>query len=347
MGESLDRLRAEIDEQPEVLARLVDAPPSELRALAQSLRASPPRAVVLVGRGSSDHSATYGRYLFEVRNRVLTSLAAASALTVYGTGPDLRGTLAIGMSQSGRGEDVTAVIREARAQGARTAAIVNDPESPLAREAEWVLHCRAGPEQSVPATKTVTAQMVLLALLSSAWREDDVSAFSALGPEVRRALAREEEARSLAAHLAHLDDVSVVGRGFAYPVALELALKLKEMARLHAEAFSSADFLHGPIALVGPTHRVLVLDAGGASTAHALETARTIHRRSTEAYLVRAGRFQGFRDAPALAHPADLDEHLAPIVLLALAQRLALEIAVARGLDPSQPPGLAKVTSTR
>jgi glutamine---fructose-6-phosphate transaminase (isomerizing) len=347
MADSLRRLREEIDEQPEVLARLLDAPPPELHALAQSLRASPPRAVVLVARGSSDHAATYGRYLFEVRNRVLTSLAAPSALTVYGTAPDLRGTLVIGVSQSGRGEDVTAVVRDARAQGARTAAIVNDPQSPLAGEAEWILDCGAGPEESIPATKTVTAQMLLFALLSGAWREDPLSAFSTLAADVRDALAQEEGARSLAAHLGHLDDVSVVGRGFAYPVALELALKLKEMARLHAEAFSSADFLHGPIALIGPTHRVLVLDAGGASTVHALETARTVARRSTEAYLVRAGRFHGFRDAPALAHAAEVDEHLAPIVLLALAQRLALEVAVARGLDPARPPGLAKVTSTR
>jgi glucosamine--fructose-6-phosphate aminotransferase (isomerizing) len=225
--------------------------------------------------------------------------------------------------------------------------VVNDPQSPLAREAEWILECRAGPEESVPATKTVTAQMLFLALLSAAWRGDDLRELLNLAPEVRGALSREEEARSLAAHLAHLEDVSVIGRGFAYPVALELALKLKEMARLHAEAFSSADFLHGPVALIGPTHRALVLDAGGASTSNALEAARTVHRRSTEAYLVRAGRFHGFRDAPALTHSADIDEHLAPIVLLPLAQRLALEIAVARGLDPSRPPGLAKVTSTR
>jgi glucosamine--fructose-6-phosphate aminotransferase (isomerizing) len=347
MPQGLQRLREEIDEQPEVLSRLVRAPPPELNLLARSLQASRPRAIVLVARGSSDHAATYGRYLFEVRNRVLTSLAAPSVLTLYGTAPDLRDTLVIAVSQSGRGEDVTAVLEDARAQGARTAAIVNDRGSPLAAAAEWVLDCDAGPEQSVPATKTVTAQMLVLALVSAAWRGDDLCAFSTLGEDVGNALRREEEARALAAHLAHLDEVSVVGRGFAYPVALELALKLKEMARLHAEAFSSADFLHGPIALVGPTSRVLVLDAGEASSGHALEIARAIERRSTEAYLVRAGRFQGFRDAPALAHAADIDEHLAPIVLLALAQRLALEAAAARGRDPANPPGLAKVTSTR
>ena len=347
MPEGLKRLREEIDEQPAVLARVARAPPAEVVSLARSLQASPPRAILLVARGSSDHAATYGRYLFEVRNRVLTSLAAPSVLTVYGTAPDLRDALVIGVSQSGQGEDVIAVLREARSQGARTAAIVNDRASPLAATAEWVLDCDAGPEESVPATKTVTAQMLLLALLSACWREDDLSTFADLADHVRSALDREDEARALAAHLAHLDDVSVIGRGFAYPVALELALKLKEMARLHAEAFSSADFHHGPISLIGPTHRVLVLDAGGASSRHAVDVARAVARRSTEAYLVRAGRLQGFRDAPALAHAADLDEHLAPIVLLALSQRLALEVAVARGMNPSNPPGLAKVTSTR
>lgn len=347
MPEALVRLREEIAEQPQVLSRLLLAPPPELNAIARSLQSSPPRAIVLVARGSSDHAAIYGRYLFEVRNRVLTSLAAPSVLTVYGAAPDLRDTLVLAVSQSGRGEDVTEFFREARAQGARTAAIVNDTGSPLAAAAQWVLDCGAGLEHSVPATKTVMAQMLLLALVSSAWRGDDLSAFGPIETHVGDALRRDDEARSLAAHLAHLDDVSVVGRGFAYPVALELALKLKEMARLHAEAFSSADFLHGPISLIGPTHRVLVLDAGGASSPHALEIARTVTRRSTEAYLIRAGRFDGFRDAPALAHAADLDEHLAPMALLALAQRLALEVALARGHDPANPPGLGKVTSTR
>ncbi|HZA51373.1 MAG TPA: SIS domain-containing protein, partial [Myxococcaceae bacterium] len=188
MPEGLKRLREEIDEQPAVLARVARAPPAEVVSLARSLQASPPRAILLVARGSSDHAATYGRYLFEVRNRVLTSLAAPSVLTVYGTAPDLRDALVIGVSQSGQGEDVIAVLREARSQGARTAAIVNDRASPLAATAEWVLYCDAGPEESVPATKTVTAQMLLLALLSACWREDDLSTFADLADHVRSAL---------------------------------------------------------------------------------------------------------------------------------------------------------------
>lgn len=374
----LGRLRFEMAEQPEVVRRLLATPPRALDEVAHSLLVDAPRAIVLVARGSSDHAATYGRYLFEVRNRMLTSLAAPSAFTVYGAGPDLAGTLVIGVSQSGKGEDVTSVLRSARQQGARTLAIVNNPDSPLAQAAQWTFDCGAGPEESVPATKTVLAQMTLLALLSERWRAlrnaedervrvdgvpddhahalgqqeparvpDQPAHLANLPDAIAQALAQEEPARALAQQFAHLDNVSIVGRGFAYPAALELALKLKEMAQLHASAYSSADFLHGPVTLVGPRHRVLALDCGGHSTAHALETARNVSRRGTEAYLLRAGQFKNFRDAPALTLPCDVEEHLASLVLLVLGQLLATEVARARGLDPANPPGLRKVTSTR
>src|ERR1700704_6334510 len=133
--------------------------------VATTIRQREPSAIVLVARGSSDNAAVYGRYLFEVCNRQLTSLAAPSGLTLYGSGPRLDDTVVIGVSQSGRGEDVVAYVHEARSQGALTVAIVNDAESPLARTAEYVLECLAGPELSVPATKTVCAQMTLLAML--------------------------------------------------------------------------------------------------------------------------------------------------------------------------------------
>lgn len=336
-------------EQPAVLRRLIESPPPSLQEVAARLRRAPPRAVVLAARGSSDHAAVYGRYLFEVHNRALTSLAAPAAFTVYGSGPELRDALVIGVSQSGRGEDVRRVVEEARAHGAMTVAIVNDPRSPLAQAAQYVFDCGAGPELAVPATKTVTAQMLLLAQLSAAWRggDPDPASLEELPDAVAQALSLRDEAQSLAAHLGHVEDVFALGRGFAYPVALEVALKLKEMAQVHAAAWSSADFRHGPIALVSPRNRVLALDAGGLSTDHALDSAREVERRGGEAYLLRAGRFERFRDSPALALRCDLAEHHAAIALLVLGQLLALEVAKARGVDPSNPPGLKKVTSTR
>src|SRR5947208_12299271 len=168
MSVELDRLLTEIDEQPGVIQRVLERQLGAVRSIATTIRARDPSAMVLVARGSSDNAAVYGRYLFEVCNRRLTSLAAPSGLTLYGRGPRLDQTAVIGISQSGQGEDVVAYVRAAREQGAVTVAIVNDETSPLAQTAEWVLACLAGPELSIPATKTVTAQMTLLALLSAA-----------------------------------------------------------------------------------------------------------------------------------------------------------------------------------
>src|SRR5207248_1694940 len=173
MSPELDCLLSEIGEQPAVVARLLNEQLDPVGEIARTIRKRDPSTIVLVARGSSDNAAVYGRYLFEVCNRRLTSLAAPSGLTLYGRGPQLDQTVVIGVSQSGQGEDVVAYVRAAREQGAVTVAIVNDESSPLAQSAEWVLGCRTGPEMSIPATKTVTAQMTLLALLSASLEESD------------------------------------------------------------------------------------------------------------------------------------------------------------------------------
>src|SRR5712691_10224147 len=172
MSPELECLLAEIGEQPVVVARLIDEQLEAVRQIARTVSDRDPSAIVLVARGSSDNAAVYGRYLFEVCNRRLTSLAAPSGLTLYGRGPRLDQTVVIGVSQSGQGEDVVAYVRDARSQGAATVAIVNDEDSPLAQSAQFMLACLAGPELSVPATKTVTAQMTLLAMLSLARSEE-------------------------------------------------------------------------------------------------------------------------------------------------------------------------------
>ncbi len=244
MSAELERLLAEIGEQPAVVARLLDQQLAAVGEIARTIRARDPSAIVLVARGSSDNAAVYGRYLFEVCNRRLTSLAAPSGLTLYGRGPRLDQTVVIGVSQSGQGEDVVAYVRAAREQGAITVAIVNDETSPLAQSAEWVLACLTGPELSIPATKTVTAQMTLLALLSSSLEQLDRAAdtLSGLPSALRAALELRPLAAELAGVLASTTVGSVIGRGFAFPPALEIALKLKETSYTRAEPFSAADF---------------------------------------------------------------------------------------------------------
>ena len=343
----LERLRAEIDEQPDVVQRLLERQLQSVRDVARTIQQRDPAAVVLVARGSSDNAAVYGRYLLEVCNRRLTSLAAPSGLTLYGRGPRLDRTVVIGISQSGQGEDVIAYVREARAQGAATVALVNDEASPLAQTAESVLACLAGPELSIPATKTVIAQMTLLAMLSSVL-EDGIGSLMVLPEALRFALGQREAAARLAKSLAATTVGSVIGRGFAFPPALEIALKLKETSYTRAEPFSAADFLHGPMALVEPGYSALVIDVGGRSSAAAVDLAETIQQRGGQPALLRAGDGSPLpADVPNVSLAVSVDEPYAPIVVMVLGQLFAVEFALACGLDPARPRGLRKVTSTR
>lgn len=338
----LQRLLAEMAEQPQVVRRVLEQQRSAARRLAPLLSSA--SAVVLVARGSSDHAAVYGRYLFETRNRLLTSLAAPSTVTLYGAGPRLGGTVVIAVSQSGQGEDVVAYVQEARRQGAVTVALVNDPASPLARAAGEVLDLAAGPEVSVPATKTVTAQLAAFALLSFELSgEDPLGPFEAAAQAITRALALRDEARALAQSLSPSAAISVIGRGLAYPVALELALKFKETSDTRAEAFSAADFQHGPIALLDRDHPALVLDLGGRTSAPARQLMQLAQVRGAPTHLLSVGP-QGAGD---LSLSVEVHEALLPLVGLVLGQVLAVELALAKGLDPSAPAGLTKVTSTR
>jgi glutamine---fructose-6-phosphate transaminase (isomerizing) len=347
-GPELDRLLAEIDEQPQVVARLLEHQRAAVGDVARTIRERQPSTIVLVARGSSDNAAVYGRYLLEVCNRQLTSLAAPSGLTLYGRGPRLDQTVVIGVSQSGQGEDVLAYVREARAQGAATVAIVNDEQSPLASAAESVLACLAGAELSVPATKTVTAQMTLMAMLS-AELAGLPEGLAGLPEALAGALEQRPAAEALARALASSTVGSVIGRGFAFPPALEVALKLKEMCHTRAEPFSAADFLHGPVALVEPDFSALLIDVGGRSSASVMEIAQAIRQRGGQPAMLRAGEIQPTPDNEVLQLllAAPIGEPYAPIVALVLGQLLAVELALALGLDPAKPRGLHKVTSTR
>jgi glucosamine--fructose-6-phosphate aminotransferase (isomerizing) len=347
----LDRLLAEIFDQPAVIQRGLEQQLASVREIAEVIERRDPSAIVLVARGSSDNAAVYGRYLLEVCTRRLTSLAAPSSLTLYGSGPRLDRTVVVGISQSGQGEDVLAYVRQARQQGAPTVAIVNDAASPLAAAAEHVLACDAGPELSIPATKTVTAQMTLLAMLACQLEDagGGIERLRGLPAAVSAALDRREAATRLAQTLASSGVGSVIGRGFAFPPALEIALKLKETSYTRAEPFSAADFLHGPVALVQPGYASLLIDVGGRSSQSASEIAAAILERGGQPALLRAGEPGQTIDegVPRLEVQAEVAEPFAPIPALVLGQLLAVELALALGLDPARPRYLHKVTSTR
>ena len=343
----MSKFRDEIGEQPEIAARQIAESRPALDAIAAAFQQRRPRGFVIAARGSSDHAADYARYLFGKRHRVLVSLAAPSLFTHYATPPQLEGQCVIGISQSGGSPDVTAVIEEARRQGAVTVAITNEPSSPLAKAAELVLPLLAGPELSVPASKTYLASLLALALLSSALEPEPAfeDAIARVPRKLREAVGKESELGRLARELRGPRAI-VLGRGFNLCTAEEVALKLTETSYMLARAWSVADFVHGPIAVVEPGFPVLLVGAGG-SVSKDMEAIATM--------LVECGcRVIGLFDAGAAPFggaasvriDSGLPEELTPLTLAVLGQLLANQVAVIRGVDPDAPRALRKVTRT-
>lgn len=336
-------LRAEIAEQPEALQRLLDRETASVRRLAKELLRREVRFVLIAARGTSDNAARYAQYALAIARRLPVALAAPSLTTLYRRPPDVRGALVIGISQSGRSPDVVETIAAARAAGAPTLAIVNETASPLALAAEHVLPLHAGVEQSVAATKTYTAQLLAVALLATSLSEDRRlrRALAEIPGKVAEALGSEASARRAARRLATATRAVVLGRGVNYPTAHEVALKLKELALLPAEAYSAADFRHGPIALAGPDLPAVVVSPPGTVTAPDLDalSAELARRGSPVLRIGPTGR-------GAIPLPA-VPELLSPIVAAVPGQLLALHASRARGLDPDAPRGLTKVTETR
>jgi glutamine---fructose-6-phosphate transaminase (isomerizing) len=322
------------------------AQPEVLRALASAERpvlGAQPEAIVIVARGSSDYAAIFGRYLLEAATGRPVALAAPSLQTLYGVESRLTGWLALGISQSGRTPEIATVLERYRRAGARTLAITNDPDSPLASSASVAIALAAGEEGAVPATKTFTAQLAALALVAEAlgpvpWTEADWERVPGAVSEVLEDFAPAERA---AARLDGADELVALGRGYLMPVALEAALKLREAAGLRAEGWSAADFRHGPVTVAGARLPVLAVSASGPAAADVAELAGELG--SSGATVMRLA------DEPQadLPYPGGLAEPLSALPAAVRAQQLALAVARRRGLDPDSPPGLRKVTPTR
>jgi glucosamine--fructose-6-phosphate aminotransferase (isomerizing) len=337
---------AEIREQPAVLSRLLDEERSAVLRLAAALRRRQPSVVFFAARGTSDNAAVYGHYLFEMLAGIPSGLASPSVVTIYRKPPRLCGALVVGLSQSGRSADIVRYLEAARAAGARTVAITNDGRSPLAGAAHDTLLLHAGIEQSVAATKTYTAQLVVLSLLAAAMAGDKslIDYHDRLPRWIERALEAEDAVRRLSLRLSRVHRCIVTARGYNFATAREAALKLKETAQIAAEALSSADLLHGPIAVVGPRFPVLVIAPPGPPRAHLLRVARRLAARRAQIVVVSSGG--GFGDA-AFAHlraPGGVAEVLTPPVYIVPLQLLAYHLALGRGYDPDRPAGLQKVT---
>ena len=344
------RMRAEIGETPAVVARILDAGP-ELDEAATAIRAASPRWVTIVARGTSDHAAVYAQYLLETQLGLASGLAKPSVTTVYRSSISWAGGMVLAISQSGQSPDVVAVVRAAREAGALTLAITNDEGSPLAMAADHQLSCHAGPELAVPATKTYVAQLAVTAALVSAVSGSDAlrRGLAALPERLTRTL--ETAAAWLGADgneaveaLAAADRTLVLSRGYNLATALELALKLKETVGLFAEAYSTADFAHGPRVLTRAAVPILAIRPDGPVAAELDATLAAAVAAGGRPILIGGAGAAGLPGALAL--PFSIDEPLSPIVLVVPGQLLVEAVASRRGVDPDAPAGLDKVTRT-
>lgn len=339
----------EIFEQPAILDALLQRELDAVRTLAARLRQYQPRFGMIVARGTSDNAGIYGKYLLESFAGLPIALAAPSLYTLYGKPPRLEQSLVIGVSQSGQSADLVAVMEEARRQGALTVAVVNERESPLAGIADHVLWCGAGKERAVAASKSFTAQQLLLALLAAEWSDAPAltRALAGVPAAVEGALRLDGGLRDLATRWHAFDHCLVLARGYVYAAALEVALKIKETSYAMADAYSGADFLHGPIAVVEPGFPVLLLGASGPVAGDMRSLAATLRERGADTAAVTDD--PGLAEAAVTAFPLNhlAGEALSPISLAVAGQLLAYHLAVAKGYDPDQPRGLRKVTITR
>ncbi|HXQ14720.1 MAG TPA: SIS domain-containing protein [Caulobacteraceae bacterium] len=336
------RLGREAAEAPAVVRAQLGANEPVLRDLAARLRQHPPRAVVTLGRGSSDHAATFARYLIETRLGVMTASTPPSIASIYDAAPAMADTLCLVISQSGRSPDLLASAEAARSAGALVVAMVNDATSPLAELADITAPLLAGPELSVAATKSYIGALSAIVQLVAHWSADT----ALLGALARLPdLLDEAWAQDWSAALPLLEDARslyVLGRGVGFGVAEEAALKLKETCGLHAEAFSAAEVRHGPMALVGPDFPVLAF-AQGDETRAGVEAALAA-AAAQGAPAIKAG---GAEQAGVLTLPtSDACPILEPIAYALSFYRLVGALALARGLDPDRPPHLTKITET-
>ena len=338
----------EIREQPEVAARLLAEAGPEIAALCERMRAVDPSHVVIAARGTSDHAAIYAQYAFGVMAGLYAGLATPSVHSLYGTSPDYSRALVIGISQSGASPDVVGVIRAARAQGALTLAITNTLGSDMAEAAEHHIALRAGPELAVAATKTYTATLLVLAMIAAELSEIDATADLARLPRaLTSVLDLDDETARIAADMPHLNRCVILGRGYHYATAREWSLKLKELSYTLADPYSSADFIHGPLALIEAGFPTFCVAPTGATEA---DMRAVIERLGgeLEARLLIVSDSLELRDKGtwSLPLPADVPEWLMPIVSIVPGQLHARHVTIVKGGDPEQPRSIRKVTLT-
>ncbi|MBX2830798.1 MAG: SIS domain-containing protein [Rhodospirillales bacterium] len=333
----------ELAEAPSVVAKQIEHNTAVIAKLAEDLRANPPKFVVTCGRGSSDHAALYAKYLIESQLGIPVVSAAPSIVSIYNRSIASKDALFIAVSQSGKSPDLVKNAKAARDAGARTVALVNVVDSPLADTVDHVVPLMAGPETSVAATKSYIATLSSIAQIVGAWTQDDAFNKGLHNLPQSLSAALDQDWLGACDTIAKSDGLYVIGRGPAFAIAQEAALKFKETSSLHAEAFSAAEVKHGPMALVTPTFPMLVFSQQDASRDSVEDFLSEMRAKTDNLFAAETGYADIKGHLPVVE---DIHPLLAPIAMIQAFYTLAESVALARGCDPDAPPHLSKVTET-
>lgn len=336
----------EIAEQPSALERTIGAERGKVERLGRFLKERDVDLIVLVARGSSDNAALFGRYLLEITTGIPVSLSAPSVHTLYNAKLKLQRALVVGVSQSGEGEDINRVLERAREGGAYTVGITNEADSTMTNVVDETLLMHGGRERSVAATKTFTGQMMLFYMLAAALGPSAAPPYEAIPELAARALEQRQAISELVERYVFMENCVVVGRGLSYANAYELALKLMETCYVVAERFSSADFLHGPLAMVERHFPVIFFAPPGVMLDGIRELIERLNELRADTLVITGEQELAHKCTRAIILPGEIDEFLAPIPYIIPGQLFAALLADAKGLDPDAPRSLSKVTRT-
>ncbi len=343
-------LFSEINEQPERLKSLLSSQRKSAEHIAKAIREHDIDFVFLAARGTSDNAGRYANYLWGALNRLPIALATPSLFTHYERPPRLKNALVMGISQSGISPDIVSVLAEGKRQNCLTLAITNEPDSPLAKTSDFVMDLQTGPELAVAATKTYTAELMAIAMLSVAMSEDR-SQWKVLGKVagwVKEVLKKNNLIEQAAQRYRYMRQCVVLGRGYNYATAFEWALKLKELTYVEAEPYSSADFQHGPIAMIENSFPVMAVAPEG-KVFGTMQQALAHLRNDFGAELIVVSNNQDVLDLAQtpLSIPKEIPEWLTPLVGIIPAQLFAYHLTLAKGFDSEKPRSIHKVTETR
>jgi glucosamine--fructose-6-phosphate aminotransferase (isomerizing) len=343
-------LHSEILEQPTCLERLLSSQRKNVERIASAIKSRDIQFAFLAARGTSDNAGRYANYLWGAMNGLPLALATPSLFTYYQQPPRLRNALVVGISQSGQSPDIVSVLEEGKRQGNLTLALTNEPDSPLTQAADFVLDIEAGSEQAVAATKTYTTELMAIAMLSAALAGDEArwKELEQVPGWVGEALEQDEALREAAQRYRYMQQCVVLGRGYNYATAFEWALKLKELTYVEAEPYSSADFQHGPVAMVARGFPVMAVVPSG----KVFDSMMALLKHLQDDLLAELVVISNSTEALSMAQapfkiPVEVPEWLSPLVAIVPAQLFSYHLTLAKGYDADQPRTIHKVTETR